>query len=174
MNEWAEEFFAETTEAFSFLEQQYSYQRQEGFIEAPEDGRDATALIRYLSSHVGVQISWYFAGSTINVSFIELLQPGVFPNFWAFFGNYPHAAKAVSLYTLAGMLGHLDDPDFLLQDLGNTRKRNKHAKLIETRMPDILAGLARATQTYASDILKGDTSIFPQVMAYYTAQKKGS
>lgn len=169
MNERVVDFFATATEAFHFLEQQYGYQRQDGFV---EEERDATARLRYLGSRVGVEISWYFANSAIGVSFIELLQPGMLPDFWAAFGNYPGAAKAISLYTLVEMQGHLEDPDFLLQYNGS-RKRNKRAKLIEMRMPDILAGLARATQTYAADILEGDISIFPQVMAYYAAQLKG-
>lgn len=142
----------------------------EGFLTSPNDFRDALARIQYVSTSIGVEIGWNFAGAMINVAFIELLHPGVFPASWTLFEGFPNAARAVSLYEIAEMLGHSDDSDFLLQDRDNSRKWKKHLKLFETRMSDVLAGLARATQTYASDILKGDTTIFPEAMDYYTSK----
>jgi len=164
-------FFSETTQAFHFLEEQYKYQQQKGFVES-EDQRDTRAIIRYVGPQIGIQISWYFAGSMINVSFIQLLQPGIFPTKWAFFGHYPHAAHAIDIYTLAEFLGHRDDPNFFFRD-SKPRNRNKRWKLIDTKLHDILMGLARATQLYAADILEGDSSMFPKVMAYATAQMEG-
>ncbi len=43
---------------------------------------------------------------------------------------------------------------------------------IETQRQEIVAGLARATQTYATDILQGDTSIFSEVMDYHLEKEK--
>lgn len=134
-------------------------------------GRDVNAKVQYLGPRVGITISWYVADAGIIVSFAEVLESGVFPAKQASFGHYPDRAKAINLEVLAEMLDHGDDPDFLLGKLSGSRRRNKRAKLIETNMHDILAGLARATQTYAIDILKGDTSIFPEVMNYYTEKQ---
>src|SRR6185437_15142113 len=94
MAEPVEMFFQQTAEAFRFFEQQYGYRRQEGFVESSEDYRDTIARIRYVGSRVGMEIWWYFAGASIGVAFIELLQPGVFPEGWALFENSHHAAKA--------------------------------------------------------------------------------
>ena len=174
MNEQqVEVFYVEVMDVFRYLEQQYNYQRMKGFIQDSEEGRDATAMLRYLGSRVGIEISWYFANATIDVAFIEVLQPGTFPMNRAFFGDYPDRAKGISLSTLTEMLGHSDDPNFLLKDT-SFRHRNKRFKLIEMRMHDIIAGLARATQIYAIDIVKGDTSIFLKVMEYYTQKQKKS
>jgi hypothetical protein len=79
--------------------------------------------------------------------------------------------RFISIYDLAEVLGVQNEPDFLLKDVENFRKHKKHVKLIGTNRRDIIAGLARATQTYASDILKGDTSIFPKVIDYYQAKQ---
>ncbi len=74
-------------------------------------------------------------------------------------------------YQQTEMLGHNDDPNLLLKET-SFRRRNKRLKLIEMRMHDIVAGLARATQIYAIAIVKGDTDIFPKVMEYYVEQQR--
>lgn len=81
-------------------------------------------------------------------------------------------ARAVSLYDLADMLGHESDPDFLLKGVDNFRTRKRRMRTIESQLPEVLAGLARATRTYASSIVQGDTSIFPEVMKFYVAKQK--
>jgi hypothetical protein len=49
----------------------------------------------------------------------------------------------------------------------------KSTRLIETSRKEIILALARATQTYASTILQGDTSmLFTEVMEYFLAQQK--
>jgi hypothetical protein len=170
---YVESFFKETTENFLFLEKQYNYKKLEEYIKSPNDIRDATALSRYVGSRVGIRISWYFANSSISISFIGLEKPEVFPESVSFYplvrSNVP---KAINLYTLAEMVGTLDDPDFLLQDIEKSRQRNKRTKIIETNMRGVMAGLAQATQTYATAILKGDTSIFSKVMNYELAKQK--
>lgn len=168
-NEQIEIFFAETTKAFHFLETQYGYQQRERDIEHPDEGRDARARVIYIGSRVGVQIGWGFADAIIGVYFFELLQAGVFPSIITYypFKDDAHKAKGIRLYTLAEMLGHIDDPDFLLKKVDNFRTRIKRSKIIQAQLPDILAGLARATQTYATSILQGDTTIFPRVMNAY-------
>lgn len=165
-NEQVETFFAETAKAFHFLETQYEYQQLERDIEHPDEGRDATARVIYIGSRVAVEIAWGFAAGVIGVCFIELLQTGVFPSVITYYPSKDdaHKAKGIRLYTLAEMLGHLDDPDFLLKKVDNFRTRIKRSKIIQAQLPDVLAGLARATQTYATSILQGDTTIFPRVM----------
>jgi hypothetical protein len=64
--------------------------------------------------------------------------------------------------------GHADDPDFLLGDSYQEGGRitNKRFKLLQSDLAGVLDGLARATERYASDILRSDLSIFPEVQAY--------
>ena len=52
-------------------------------------------------------------------------------------------------------------------DQGNGRIINKRFQLIQAHLTDIIDGLARATERYANDVLRGDVSIFPEVKAYY-------
>jgi hypothetical protein len=166
-------FFSEATEAFQFLEHQYGYQRQEGQIKSPDDIRDTAALLSYVGTRVGVQISWYFADAFIGVAFVELQQPGVFPQNYSFYPvKQENLMKAIDLYTLSEIYGVQQNQDFLLQDTDNPRKYKKHAKLIQTNRKGIIAGLARATQIYAAAILQGDTFLFPDVMHYYIAKHK--
>lgn len=173
MDEQATLFFTETREAFQFLEHQYDYQQLEGFVRGASDGRDATVVNRYVGSRIGIEISWYFAGSNIGVAFVELQQPNVFQEDRSFYPlARPNVPKAISLYSLAEMLNKHDDPDFLLKNTQNTRQRNRRAKFIDTNLHAILVGLAHATQTYATDILKGDTTIFSKVMDYELAKQK--
>jgi hypothetical protein len=46
------------------------------------------------------------------------------------------------------------------------RITNKRFKLLQSDLPGVLDGLARATERYASDILRGDLSIYPEAQAY--------
>jgi hypothetical protein len=156
------------------LETEYGYQQLAQVTEDLNHFKDARASVRYVNSRVGIKIQWGFADGIIDVYFIELLQAGVFP---AVSSPYPlkdrsHVAKSIGLSTLAEMLGHSDDPDFLLKKIYSPRTSNRRIKTIETNMPEVLAGLAHATQTYASSILQDDTSIFPQVMQFYVQLQK--
>ena len=173
MNEQAEAFFAEVREAFQFLEQQYDYQQLKESIKHPDERRDAIVQSIYVSSHVGVRIWWYFANAAIDVTFVELLQASVFSEKSLLFHSAdPNVARAIILYDLAQVRGGHDDPDFLLKDIGNWRKWKKRSKQIETQRQEIITSLARATRTYATDILQGDTSIFSAVMEYHLERFK--
>ncbi|HEX8033102.1 MAG TPA: hypothetical protein VF510_04610 [Ktedonobacterales bacterium] len=188
-------FFVETRRAFQFLEHTYGYQHV-GEEVSTSHPRDWAGMSRYVRSRVGVEIGWEYAESSIGVSFVALHQPGIFQRGIYHPDASPDRPRAISLYSLAYMLGHGDDPDFLLptspdppddmsaRDLSPRARRRalnswqsavlstikRRRQLIETNMPGVLAGLARATQTYASAILEGDTSVFPSVLDYALAE----
>lgn len=184
-------FFVETRRAFQFLEHSHGYQHVGEEVNTSHP-RDWAGKSRYVRSRVGVEIGWEYAESGIWVSFVALHQPGTFQR-----GIYvPHASpdrpRAITLDSLACMLGHGDDPDFLLptdpdppaRDLSPSARQRalnswqsavlstikRRQQLIETDLPGVLAGLARATKTYASAILEGDTSVFPAVLDYALAE----
>lgn len=172
--ELQEIFFQETCKVFHFLEAHFGYQRPERKIISPEYPVDTAVLIRYVGASIGVQVLWGIADGFVGVILVELLQPGVFPKDVSLFPFQAQSrqARAVSLYDLADMLGHESDPDFLLKGVDNFRTRKRRMRTIESQLPEVLAGLARATRTYASSILQGDTSIFPEVMKFYVAKQK--
>ena len=71
------------------------------------------------------------------------------------------------------------NPDFLLKDLERSLPWKEteqlwkdNLKTIQENMREVLNGLAHATQTYASGILEGDTSVFSTVTDYYVAKQK--
>jgi hypothetical protein len=160
-------FFKEVQEAFQFLVQDYGYQRLEVFVQNAKDWRDATATSRYVGTAVGIEVTWYFAGSSIGVAFIEVQQPYIFPEIYSFYPmNRPNVLKAISLYDLAEVQKKRNDADLFLKEVQTTRQINKQGKFIEGHLHAIVAGLARATQSCASDILEGNTSMFTNVMEY--------
>jgi hypothetical protein len=171
----APEFTEHVIQAFAFLETAYGYRLQERCIDTNEDARDTQARVTYASERVAVSLAWFLADAAISVSFIQLAQPYTMPSRAVFFGETHGAARAFTLYTLAEMLGHADDPDFVLGDADRVdgRSVNKRSKLLQTNLPGIIQGLAQASERYARDILRGETSVFPAVMRY-NAQKMQS
>jgi hypothetical protein len=173
MNEQAEAFFAEVKDAFQFLEHQYGYKRLEERVEHPNSWRDAAAKCAYAGFRVGVKVWWYFTDAELGVSFVEFQQPGTFPELSSLFRlTNPRVARAINLEDLAEVRGGRGDPDFLLRAKGKRRSLKRLQEQIETQRQEIVAGLARATRTYATDILQGDTSIFSEVMDYRLAKEK--
>ncbi len=168
----ASTFYALVQEAFHFLEEQYGYRLASTTLDGTKDFRDTVAKVIYVGERVAVRVDWYRADAGIAVGFVALRDPGVLPVRWNFLGTDPNAPPAVTLFTLAEMQGHTQDPDFLLGDPAGTGKPKLAARhrLVETNLAGILAGLARATQRYAADILAGDTSCLPDAMRLY-AQK---
>jgi hypothetical protein len=156
-------FFAEVRESFQFLENEYGYQWLEAGIEDPDDVLDTHALTRYVSARMSVEVWWYFANALIGVSFFELRQSEE---------SSFSVPRGANLYALAEMQDAQNDPHFLLKDIYNWRKHNKHEKLIKTSRKDIVIGLAMATQKYAHTILKGDTSIFPDALDFERTKRK--
>jgi hypothetical protein len=190
-------FFVETRIAFAFLEHAYGYQRLSEEVNTSHPF-DWAGTSRYTRARVGVEIHWAYVESSINVHFVALLQPGSFQDGSFYPHIRPDLPRKIALDSLAGMLGHGDDPDFVLSEYpslpippvdpalsrradaralkqwmiatDSADQRRRH--LIETDLAGILAGLARATQTYATAILEGETSIFPAVMDYFEAETR--
>jgi hypothetical protein len=164
-------FFAEVQEAFQFLVHEYGYRHLDDVIENANYGPDRTAICRYVGMAVGIQVSWFFAGSNISVGFIELQQPYIFPKDYSFYPlNRPNIPKVINLSDLAEVLKKRNDDDFLVKEVKAWRQIRARAPFIEEYHHDIVEGLARATQRCATEILNGDTSRFAEVMAYGAAK----
>jgi hypothetical protein len=164
------EFTEQVLQSFAFLETAYGYRLYEHRMNDPEDARDAQASVTYVSERVAVSLTWSLSSVAIGVSFIQLDQPYTMPARVVFVGESHGAARAIELYTLADMLGHADDPDFVLGDGDRVdgRSVSRRFKLVQTDFADVVQRLARATERYARDILQGKTGRFPETMRHYT------
>lgn len=162
------QFHAQAGEAFAPLMAKHKYRLHAQRAEDLEHGQDARASVSYLGERVEVSIEWAFAEAYISVVFIELQVPRVSPKQRSFVDDkLKDAARAISLRALAEQVGHADDPD-LPPKQGRRHTTNAQFKRLQSDMRGVLDGLARATERYASDILRGDTSIFPDVRRAYT------
>lgn len=167
------QFFADTTEVFGFLETTYGYRLHAERVEDIDWVPDTYAEVVYLNrgrqpAKVAVKVSWQFHTAAIDIVFFELQRPGIL-------NDAQDIPGSIFLHALAEVLGHQDDPTFLLGDTDRVHGRviNERAKILQTNLRGVLEGLATATERYAADILRGDTSIFPEVLRYY-AQKRQS
>lgn len=162
----APEFFAHVTRAFAFLTSTYDYRLTTQEITAIDDVRDTQVVVKYVSAPLEVDVIWDVVGVGVFVLFATLpplaqgasIEDVVRPKL-----------SLMRLQDLAAVRGHADDPDFMQGDLdhGNGRIINKRFQFIQAHLTDIIDGLARATERYGSEILRGDTSLFPEVRAYY-------
>lgn len=93
---------------------------------------------------------------------------GQIPAKKVFFGEPKDASRAINLYSLAMYLNKWDDKSFLLKDVDNVAmpKIKKREKVIKENMSGIIDGLSIAVSKLATSIIRGDTSIFKDVMDY--------
>jgi hypothetical protein len=160
------QFFARVQEIFSFLEEDYGYQKiGVGFF---GDLRDPLAYVRYQGQSIGVEVAWGIYAGAINITFIEL-NDAIFPSKKIFFGRSSIAAKAIELESLVGMQKAGDLSEFLLGDSTDVRLAavKKRAKIIEQNLPEVLENLKNLSLKYAVEILRGNSALFEKVMAYY-------
>lgn len=159
-------FFGQVERAFAFLTTSFGYSLESHDIMAADDVRDMQLTVTYRGEHLAVEVSWDVVSVSLGVFFTTLptATQGVNSE-----GAVRPRVNRISLDDLAAVRGHADDPDLLQGDLYAVSGRiiNKRFTFIQAHLNDIVEGLARATEHYASDILHGDIGIFPEVQAYY-------
>jgi hypothetical protein len=157
----APEFYAHVARAFAFLTSTYGYRLATQDITAIDDVRDTQVVVKYISAHLEVDVIWGVVSVSVSVQFATLpplahgasIEDVVRPKL-----------SQIRLEHLAAVRGHANDPDFIQGDLDHVNGRiiNKRFQFIQAHLTAIINGLARATERYGSEILRGDTSIFPQ------------
>lgn len=167
------EFSDKTIEAFYFLEKEYGYNRKKLKRNGFKDPRDAEVYIRYFGKKVAVEITWAIGASAVAVGLYEL-QGGKIPDQEkvSFYGHEGFS-RAINLDSLVRMLtaGKINSP--LPEYAGNIsfaeidRRVKTASDMIKTDIGGILKILAERLKKYASNILKGDTSIFQQVQKHH-------
>lgn len=167
-------FYDHIEQEFAFLPTTYGCRLHSKHLDDIQDLRDTRAMVTYVGKKIEVDIKWDIPSAIMRVTFVELQIPYVSPTTRITYREGKEGAREIDLYTLAEVLGHVDDPDFMLgvSPECDGRSINKRFKLLHTNLGGVIAGLARATERYGSDILRGDTSIFPQVMRLYGEQRR--
>lgn len=167
-NEKVNEFFRETKKSFVFLEN-YGYQQIEAKIKNPSDYRDVYAEVTFKGKAVGISVKWPFAEAIISVAFFEL-QEGKLPKKRYFLGKNPEASKAIDIYSLAQFLNKTNENYFLLKDIDSVMlsKIKKRQMVLNSNLPGVISGLVCAVENLALNVVKGDTSIFDDVINFKT------
>jgi hypothetical protein len=167
-------FYAQVERAFAFLPSTYNYRLQAQRLDALEDFRDTEAMVVYLGEKIEVDIIWDWPSALVVVTLREVQIARVSPRDQTPLGEAKERPRVIRLYDLAAVRGHADDPDFLLGDSDQFGGRitTKRFKLLQRDLAGVLDGLARATERYASDLLRGDLSIYPEVRAYYVEKRR--
>ena len=161
-------FYAQVERAFAFLPATYDCRLHAQHLDAIEDFRETEAMVVYLGDKIEVDIVWGWSSAFVGVRFVELQIPRVSPRDHAPFGEPKARPRVIHLRDLAAVRGHANDPDFLLGDSDQVGGRitTKRFRLLQSDLAGVLDGLARATERHASDILRGDLSVYPEVKAY--------
>jgi len=155
---------------FNFLVDDYGFTRNELKKLDFESAKDKHVKIDYVNNFLCVQIDWYLVDCSMGVGLIEL-EDGRMTNKFSYFGR-EGLARAVSLSTLVEFLtnGKVKNPLPHFGPKASGRKAMKadreREKLINEDKQGILATYSSWLREYATDILKGDTSIFEVVQRY--------
>ena len=165
------QFSSKFQEHFYFLESEYGYIRGELKKCDFHYPQDAYVAIPYLGRNVGVQIIWSINNGYMTVIFAELENHKI-PVKISFYGDVGYW-RAIKLESLIDVIC----PEKIILPLpqitpkisfAETERRiNKSTEMIRTDMGGILEGFAKILKEVGSEILKGDTSMFPDVQAYH-------
>ena len=168
MNQDAEqslkEFEKEVRNQFSFLETEYGYSVEGLLLLDYEYPLDARAVMRYIG-RVGVEVEMSLG--SIVVSLYEL-DNGRVPERLSFYGDKGYA-RGISLDSLVRTVTHdavkspLPELIYQISNAEMYRRAAKSSDLIRTKKKEILEAYTDRLKRYASEILKGDTAIFPEV-----------
>ena len=173
IEERIQQFYEKTIESFHFLESEYGYFRSELQRSGFGDTRSAEVFIRYFGKKVAVEITWAIGASAVSVGLYELLNGKIPDQEKVSFYGHEGFARGIHLDSLVRMLtdGKLISP--LPEYVGDIsfsemcRRAEKATEMIKTDMDGILKNFAERLKKYASDIVKGDTSIFPRVQEHH-------
>lgn len=153
---------------FSFLTTDYNFKLNEEGLVHPEYFPDAAANLRFDSSIIGIEISWYFAGAMIGIAFYEL-KDGKVPKDQ---GVY---TRIFDIYNLVEFsIKGPPNSHFLLKDAGdvNFSKIKKRSEIIKKDMDKVLDNLADLLKKFGSRIFENDLSIFSEIMNYQKEQSQ--
>jgi hypothetical protein len=154
-----DEFSKLTKKIFYFLESDYGYTINELEKRNFKYPLDAEVLINYSGKNIAVSVFWYLSESYIGIGLYEL-QDGKITEKVSFYGDEGYS-RAINFDSLVMMLTK--------GKVKSTIPRNvdKAHEMVRKDMAGILKTLAGRLKKYAPEILKGDTSIFPQVQEYH-------
>jgi hypothetical protein len=165
------EFEVKTIEAFHFLETEYGYTKENLGRRDFDYPLERAVYIRYFHNKVAVEIIWSIGDGNMGVGLYEI-KNGKIPDNASFYGNKGFT-RAINLDSLVRMKtnGEIDSllpqRKFDISFAEICRRAEKSIEMIRKNMDGILETYAERLKKYATEILKGDTSIFPKVQEYH-------
>ena|SRR5438132_3339249 len=163
-------FASQVRTAFAFLEKKYGYSREGPILLNFEYPKDARTVMRYLGPSVGIEVEMSLGD--IGIGIYEL-ENGQIPKRVSFYGDKGYA-RAIDLDSLVRTVtqGAVRSPlPELPSDISNAemiRRVERRSEMLRTGMEEILKTYAERLKQYGSDILNGDTSIFPAVQQHHS------
>lgn len=159
-------FFNATIGVFDFLEKDFGFSRPPEIIEYEDGFGDSYSAIRYIGDVVAIDVIWYHGNAAIDMIFTELTDGKFLPE-RSFWGNIAGKSRAISLYSLV-VMNQGNSRDFILGDMTQLglAKIKKRDELIKSELTTIIQNLRTLCVEFASEVIRGDLSIFPAVMKY--------
>ncbi len=158
------EFENEVRRHFSFLESEYGYSVEGLLMLDSEYPKDARAVMRYFGS-VGIDVQMGLGSITVG---LYELENGSIPEKVSFSGDEGYA-RAINLDSLVRTVTRgavsslLPELPYGITNAEMYRRVEKRSELLRTKKGEIIEAYANRLKQYASEILKGDTAIFPAV-----------
>jgi len=163
------EFSKLIEDKFKFLEDDYHFQR--GILEKIDFQyvKDQKVRIVYYSGIICIVIEWYLIESNIGIGIIEL-NKGKIPEKYSYYDNKFFRAIGLSDLVEYKSKGTIKNP--LPQAGGKlttkqiTKAWKEREQLINNEMENLLDKYSLFLKEYASEVLKGDLSMFPIIQKF--------
>jgi len=170
---WAQEvrsFEAAALRSFSFLDNDYGFDRRVFERREFEDGRDAHVVVPYCGAVVSVEVRFHLSESRVGAAIYEL-ENGRKPERVSFYGDVGNVryGRAIDVDTFISMSSggtlpqRLPEASRTKPRIGTIRAAELRSTMLTTNMDGVVAELADRVKTWCMPILKGDTSMFATV-----------
>ncbi|TGK20120.1 hypothetical protein EHO61_06355 [Leptospira fluminis] len=157
-----ESFLREAGEKFNFLCKDNNYHLVESGLFSPTYYRDANAKLKYSSSKIGIEISWFFPEGLIDITFFELKE-----------GRFPISSdKEINIFDIYDLVEFIKKSDplpfFVLKSPDNISVRmiKKRQELLSNNLSGILDNLVENLKENGKRIFDGDLKIFSEIQEF--------
>jgi hypothetical protein len=145
---------------FAFLEIEHGYTINNLEKLDFEYPKDMSVRLLYTSKFIAIDVRWYLMNASMGVGLYEMKDGSLLPKY-SFYGDEGYG-KAIDLNMLVEYKtkGLIKNP---LLEVGKRGAWIKRDKLINDKMGELLHTYAQWLKEYANEIIKGNTTIFPEI-----------
>lgn len=173
----SEEFESLVREKFSFLQSDYGYEQRDTYFPDLQISHGDRCAVRFANSDVGICIEVYLDFEVYIVEVVLFESPDGSVLEHSVWGQ-THLASAILLSALIdSQTLRSPDDDLLPPSLPSMSWREKHRRLKQRRtmvheqLADVVEDVADHLDKFAADVLRGDTSLFPEIQGFYRKQQ---